>query len=59
MKRMSTKSMVLLAAGLVGAYFIYKQADNGDSIHSGNPMFNTLPEQSNLNPQHNKLLNKL
>ena len=56
---MSTKSMVLLAAGLVGAYFIYKQADNGDSIHSGNPMFNTLPEQSNLNPQHNKLLNKL
>lgn len=59
---MSTKSMVLLAAGLVGAYFIYKQADNingGFGIHNGNAVRNTLPDQSNLTPQYNKLLNKL
>jgi hypothetical protein len=54
--------MVLLAAGLVGAYFIYKQADNingGFGIHNGNAVRNTLPDQSNLTPQYNKLLNKL
>ena len=60
MKRISRKQMLLVTVGLVGAYFIYKKIDNNDfGVHNGNAVRNTLPEQSNLTPEHNKLLNKL